>query len=264
MGHGLGLTRRCGLREFAEAFASAGYAVLSFDYRGFGSSGGTPRQLVSHRRQLEDWAAAIEFACAHPTIDSKRVATWGFSLGGGHALTAATKDARVAAVVAVAPMFDGISSTLSAMRRWSPSVFLSIVLRALRDRLGSWVGRSSTMVPLTASPGEVGLLTSPDAYPGYQAICPDDFDYMTCARTVLTFWMYAPGFRLRRFGRDVLVIASSIDKINPSAPTIRRAKRCRSARIVEVACEHMEFAMDPHRGEVVRATLDFLDERLSQ
>ncbi|MDH4281509.1 MAG: acetylxylan esterase [Myxococcales bacterium] len=36
MGHGLGLTRRCGIREFALSFANAGYTVLVFDYRGFG------------------------------------------------------------------------------------------------------------------------------------------------------------------------------------------------------------------------------------
>jgi pimeloyl-ACP methyl ester carboxylesterase len=262
MAHGLGLTRVCGLEAFAEAFAAAGYAVLLFDYRGFGDSGGTPRQLVSHRRQLEDWAAAIEFACSQPAIDSTRIVTWGFSLGGGHALSVAMKDERVAIVVAVAPMFDAISSTLSAMRRWSVPVFLRIVWRAVSDRIGSWLGRPATMVPLTASPGGLGLLTSPDAHPGYEAIVPDDFDYLTCARMVLTFWMYAPGLRLKSFTRDLLVLSSPIDKVNPPEPTVRRARRCRSAVTVELSCEHMEVAVEPHRTQVIRATLDFLSERL--
>ena len=78
MGHGFGLTRECSLREFALAFAGAGYAVLLFDYRGFGDSGGAPRQLVSVRKQLEDWQAVIEFARAQREVDSNRIVTWGF------------------------------------------------------------------------------------------------------------------------------------------------------------------------------------------
>ncbi|MGB8331591.1 MAG: alpha/beta hydrolase, partial [Polyangiales bacterium] len=68
LGHGFGLTRRCGMREFALAFASSGYAVLLFDYRGFGDSGGTPRQVVSFRRQIEDWEAIVRFARAQPEV----------------------------------------------------------------------------------------------------------------------------------------------------------------------------------------------------
>ena len=72
MGHGFALTRRCSIRESAVAFAGAGYAVLLFDYRGFGDSGGVPRQLVSFRKQLEDWDAAIDFVRAQPKPDRAR------------------------------------------------------------------------------------------------------------------------------------------------------------------------------------------------
>jgi pimeloyl-ACP methyl ester carboxylesterase len=258
MGHGFGLTRRSGLREFAMAFAEAGYAVLVFDYRGFGDSGGAPRQVVSFRKQLEDWAAAVDFARAQPEVDSNRVVTWGFSLGAGHALTAAAKDEGVAAVIAVAPMFDGLSSTLAAAKRWSPLTFLRIIARGVRDLIGSWFGRPPIMIPLTANPGEPGLLTSPDAHPGYRAIVPPDFNYETAARIGLLFWTYIPGLLLRRFSRAILVLPSKIDKINPPAPTIRRASKCKSATIVELDCDHMEIAVEPHRSRIVHSILDFL------
>lgn len=259
MAHGLGLTRNSGLREYAIAFANAGYAVLLFDYRGFGDSGGEPRQLISFRKQLQDWAAAIEHARAHSGIDGRRMATWGYSLGAGHALTTAVRDSRVAAAVAVVPMFDGLSSTLAAARRWSPLNALRIGGRALKDLIGSWLGRRTTMVPLTAAPGELGLLTSPDARPGYEAIVPPGFNYETAARIGLLFWTYIPGLRLRRFTRPILVLPSRVDRINPAGPTLRRARKCRSAKIVELDCEHMEAAREPHRGKVVRATIDFLN-----
>ncbi len=263
MGHGLGLTRRCGLREYATAFAAAGYVVLAFDYRGFGDSEGSPRQLVCHRKQQEDWAAAIEFARARPEVDADRVVTWGFSLGGGHALTTAAGDPRVAAVVAIAPMFSAVSSTMNAMRRWRLPVFVSTIARAIADQIGSWLGRPAQMVPLAAKPGELGLLTSPDAYRGYRAISPEDFDFMTCARTVLTFWTYLPGRRLRGFTRPILVFTSSIDTINPPGPTIRSAKTCSHASVVELECDHMAFLQEPQRTLVVEETLEFLRERLA-
>lgn len=262
MAHGFGLTRRCSLRELAVAFVGAGYAVLLFDYRGFGDSGGQPRQLVSFRRQQEDWNAAIDFARAQREVNSSRIATWGFSLGAGHALSVAADDAAVAAVVAVAPMFDGLSSTLAAARRWSPLNFLRIVGRALRDFVGAGFGRPPVTIRIAGNPGELALLTSPDAYPGYRAIVPSDFNFDIAARIGLLFWTYWPGLRLRQFSRPILVLPSGIDKINPPGPTMRRARRCESASIVELDCEHMEVVIEPHRSFVIRATLEFLGRSL--
>ena len=61
MAHGFSGTREDGLAPFAERFAAAGLAALVFDYRGFGDSGGEPRQWLDVRRQRQDWAAAIAF-----------------------------------------------------------------------------------------------------------------------------------------------------------------------------------------------------------
>ena len=263
MGHGFGLTRRCRLRDFAVPFAEAGYAVLVFDYRGFGDSGGAPRQLVSFRKQLEDWRAAIAFARTHPEVDSERVVTWGFSLGAGHALTAAARDADVKATVAVAPMFDGLSSTLAAMRHWSLGTFLRIIGRGLRDLLGAAFARPPVMVRFAAPPGELGLLTSSDACSGYQAMVPTDFNYDTPARVALLFWTYLPGLLLRRFSRPLLVFPLTIDKVNPPRPTLRRVGRCNSATVVALECEHMAIIDEPHRGHIIASTLGFLRDRVA-
>jgi fermentation-respiration switch protein FrsA (DUF1100 family) len=58
MGHGFTGTQDQ-LAPYAERFAAAGLAVLTFDYRHFGASDGQPRQIVDVRKQLEDWQAAI-------------------------------------------------------------------------------------------------------------------------------------------------------------------------------------------------------------
>ena len=51
---------------YAETFARAGLAALTFDYRHFGESEGSPRQIVDIGKQMEDWRSAI--AMAH-TLD---------------------------------------------------------------------------------------------------------------------------------------------------------------------------------------------------
>lgn len=258
IGHGLGLTRRSGLLPVAEAFAEEGYAALVFDYRTFGESDGEPRQVIAFENQLEDWASAIRFARERDDVDSTAVAVWGFSLGGGHAVATGARDSDLAGVVAVAPMLSGLSATLAAMRWWSLWTMLRLVFRGLRDCLSWLLGRTPVQVPLSAPTGEIGLLTSPDAYPGYLAIVPEDFDFGTAARTALYFWSYSPGRALRRVGAPVLIVPASQDKVCPPEPTRRRARAAPGVEIEEVDCEHMAVLTPPVRDQVLNASLGFL------
>jgi predicted N-acetyltransferase YhbS len=85
------------IRAVAQAFAEAGFAALTFDYRHFGESHGTPRQLVRIKGQQEDFHAAIRCARHHAGIDPERVALWGTSLGGGHVIAVAADDVELSA-----------------------------------------------------------------------------------------------------------------------------------------------------------------------
>ena len=95
MAHGFGAERTFGLPAFAERFAAAGLATLLFDYRGFGQSDGQPRNLVSPRRHVQDWKAAIAAARRLPEVDTDRIALWGTSYSGGHVIVAASEDPAI-------------------------------------------------------------------------------------------------------------------------------------------------------------------------
>ncbi|MFB0517408.1 MAG: alpha/beta hydrolase, partial [Candidatus Neomarinimicrobiota bacterium] len=69
MAHGLGGTKDFLLEPYAIRYTEAGYAVLTFDYRFFGASGGEPRQLLSIPHQLEDLAAAVAYARSLEEVD---------------------------------------------------------------------------------------------------------------------------------------------------------------------------------------------------
>ena len=55
MAGGGGVTKEPGTDLSAKRFHEAGFAVLAFDYRRLGESGGQPRQVVRIREQLTDW-----------------------------------------------------------------------------------------------------------------------------------------------------------------------------------------------------------------
>jgi predicted acyl esterase len=81
MFHGLG-GDRLSMNSIAEqAFAPAGYAVLTFDARGHGTSGGLT--TIDGPREVQDVRALYEWLDARPEIDGNNIGTWGISLGGG-------------------------------------------------------------------------------------------------------------------------------------------------------------------------------------
>ncbi len=81
MFHGLG-GKRQDMNTLAEnSFANEGYAVLTFDARGHGTSGGL--FSLDGPREITDFKALFAWLTARPEIDPKAVGAWGISLGGG-------------------------------------------------------------------------------------------------------------------------------------------------------------------------------------
>ncbi|OLT18658.1 hypothetical protein BJF78_00690 [Pseudonocardia sp. CNS-139] len=93
--------------KYAQGFAEMGYAVLVFEYRGFGASEG-PRWRHVAQEQLEDVHSAVTFLAGCAEIDAGRIAVWGdASFGGAHAVMAAAEDGRIRCVAATTPFADG-------------------------------------------------------------------------------------------------------------------------------------------------------------
>jgi len=69
---------------FVMWFAEAGYNVLTYDYRGFGSSGGT----VDRRGMLDDVRAAFAYVKTRSDVNGDKLVSYGHSLGGAKSLAA--------------------------------------------------------------------------------------------------------------------------------------------------------------------------------
>ncbi len=107
MSHGFSATRAMALPGFAAAFADAGIAVLLYDHRNLGASGGDARQHIDPWRQTLDMGTALGWLADRPEVDAERLGAWGSSFSGGEVIALGATDRRVKAVVANAP-FAGL------------------------------------------------------------------------------------------------------------------------------------------------------------
>lgn len=83
----LTVIKEAGLATFAEHWATAGWASLVFDYRGFGASESHPRDrnVVVLKRQVEDYQSVIKWAKSSDerySFNESKVVVMGSALGG--------------------------------------------------------------------------------------------------------------------------------------------------------------------------------------
>lgn len=253
----------CGVRElrldaYAERFQRAGYHALVFDYRHFGASDGEPRQLLSIRRELEDWRAALRFARSHPGIAADRIAIWGTSLGGGHVLTIAAEDHHLAAVIAQVPFTDGLASSRTA----SVGTALRLMSVAIRDAVGALAGKPPVYVPAIGPPGALAAMTAPDCEPGYRKLIPPGlrFDERVAARVFLEVGMYRPITGAARIQAPLLLQVAEHDSLAPAASAKEVARRARRARLEVFPLGHFDVYVGEPFETAVASQVRFLEE----
>ena len=105
-------------RVIAERLSSNGVAVLRVDDRGTGKSS-TPAKATSYRDLINDSKAAFEFLSNRHEIDRKRIALVGHSEGAETALTIATEDERVAAIILLAGTSRSVDRVLDEQTLFS-------------------------------------------------------------------------------------------------------------------------------------------------
>lgn len=259
MAHGFGATRDAGLTPFAERFAAAGADVVVFDYRGFGTSAGTPRQSVDHRRHREDYRAVVEQVRRLPGVDPERVVLWGSSYSGGHVVSVAAADPRIAAVVSQGAAMDGLRAVLQILQYAGPRQLLRLTGHATYGLV-----RRSHSIPIVGEPGALAAITSADGLEGYGLIMGPTFENRMLARGILPILLNRPVRSASSLRMPVLLVLAEKDSIAPPAAVREVARRVRGQVQVEsMDVGHFEIYAGEPFEKSVSAQVAFLDSVLT-
>ena len=263
MAPGFGGTRDSSLLGYAEGFAAAGMDVLLFDYRGFGASGGSPRQLVSVRRQRQDYHAAVGAARQLPGVDPDRIVVWGVSYAGGHVIVVAALDNRVAATISVTPAMDGIPVLIQLARNGGPAHLVRAAGNGLRDAARALTGRAPHLVPMVGEPGSNAIIAKAGGEEAYTAIAGPSWRNELCARTALEAGLNRPIRFASRVSCPLLVQVGTSDSICPPQAGRRAVPKAGArAELREYPVDHVDVYVGAWQERALADQLDFLSRYL--
>ena len=263
LAHGFAAFRELRLDAYAARFAQAGYAALVFDYRHWGASGGQPRRILDIGRQHADWRAAIAYARSLPNVDTTRIVGWGSSFGGGHVLDLAAQDHALAAAIVQVPHVTGPASAFAQ----APTLLARLVVAAVRDQVGAWLGRPPHRVKSIGIPGDLAMMTSPGAYALVERMAGDQFEKLlaendVAARIALRVPFYSPGRKAADITAPTLVQLATQDDVTPYAKARKIAGRIPRGEVRSYDCTHFEPYLDPHFEQIVTDQIAFLDRHV--
>lgn len=219
LAHGFGGLTETGLTAYAEHFAAAGFVTIMHDHRGFGDSGGWPRQDIDPWRQILDWRRVITYLQDLPGVDPERIGLWGSSYAGGHALVLAGSDPRIKAVVSQIPTISGYEQ--SRRRLAGPGVRQALQKRFNDDEREQMSGAEPGRQELNSTDPDI-----PSVYSDAKMSAFEDkfligplmrFDRKITIRSTMKAQMYDPGVWVDRISpTPLLMVLGSDDVITPT------------------------------------------------
>jgi dienelactone hydrolase len=242
----------------ANDFADAGYLAFTFDYRNFGESGGEPRQVVDIEGQLSDIRAAVEFARRRPGVDPRRIVLWGTSLGGGHVVTAASRDTQIAAVIAQVPFngfpdrVEGRSSAATARLLWAMVV----------DSLRGILHLRPHYIPAVGGEGELAVMSSREVSAVIAGMDSRTWENSTAPRSLFAMMSYKPGKSAPDVVAPLMVCIGEGDKESPAEKAAALAHLAPRGELRTYPLAHFDFYRDGERQRITGDQIAFLDRVL--
>ncbi|MGK7379187.1 alpha/beta hydrolase [Planococcus sp. 1R117A] len=264
MAHGFNAVKEMHLKNFAEKFAEAGFAVLVFDYRFIGESEGEPRQHVIPAEQHKDYRNAISWISTHDQVDENRIGIWGAGYSGAHVLHLAAIDPRVKVVVAQAPVVNGWKSAQRLMRN---DIFHGFVQNLSAYRLARYMGAEHQYVPVVAPEGEVSALPIPEAFDWFtetgNTIAPNWENRITL-ETMEALLEYSPSSTIERISpTPLLMLVAENDMLATADLTIEAFQKAHEPKkLVVLPGGHYSAYVDPGLSDFLPPQIEWFKEHL--
>ena len=250
----LGLADAKLYQPYHEAFTAAGYAVLIFDYRGFGESEGD-RGTLSPAAQIDDWRSAVAYMRGRADMDPDRFAIFGSGgTGGGNAVAVAALEPDARATISQVPVADG-RDWLRRMRT-SEAEWTAFLASVDADRRARAAGRSGTVVhPRQGIMVESAERRATTVKADVDARIPSEVA-LAAAQRVLD---YRP-IDLAPRAKGLMVIAVAEDNVTPTdhASALYDAAPAPKRFVLQHGTTHYA-AYKQYAGEVIPLMIEWLD-----
>lgn len=202
----------CGIQEillpaFADAFTSAEFTTVTFDYRGFGCSLGE-RGRLTPAMQIADILSVVEWVKTQPSIDANRIGLWGTSFGGCHIFGAAAENPDIKCVVSQLAFADGEEIVTGKMSEEEKQGFVATLNKMAEKQK---VTGKETFVGVTRvlndAESKAFFETNKIRYPAMDIKIP----FLTVRETL----QYKPKNNATRVTCPTLVVIAGEDTVNP-------------------------------------------------
>lgn len=252
----------CGIQEillpkYAEAFSDAGYTTITFDYRGFGESGGE-RGRLRPQMQIEDICSIIDWISTKPTLDKNRIALWGTSLGACHVFGAAVARPQIKCIISQMGFADGETIVTGKMDENEKQAFVGTLEKMVekRERLGKEMFVAITKV-LGDKESKAFFDDNKEKYPSMDIKIP----FLTVYETL----QYKPYLNAQQVTCPTLVVVAGEDTVNSPQQGIALYKSVRSEQkelFIENGAKHYDLYDGQHFDNVLLKQVDWLKKHL--
>jgi pimeloyl-ACP methyl ester carboxylesterase len=246
------------IQAAAAAFAEAGIASFTFDYRGFGISDGSTRQVVDLTGQRTDIDAAVTFVARQPGIDAQRIALWGTSLGGGHVIVVAAGRPDIAAVIAQVP-FNGFPRRVEGR---GTTGTLRLLRAMLLDKVRGLLGLSPAYIPAVGPPGTIAVMTSDAAHRAIATLDSATWRNAVAPRVLFDMMRYRPGDYAGALTAPLLVCGARNDRESPAELVEQLVARSPNGRLIWYPVSHFEVYDASVREHLIADQVAYLREVL--
>ena len=259
MVHGWGGVQDALTVPFYAPFNQAGFAVMTFDYPGWGKSEGTPRNVINPWHRERDVQNALEHLHAQAGIDARRIVLWGTSFGGGHVVKIAARHPELLGAIAQVPMLDG----MAALKAVPPTRLLRFGLSALNDLRR---GKDPVYLPVVGPEGEWASMDRDGAAEalrkGMEALVERGgrYDNRVAARSLLTMGLYRPFKALKDVSIPMLIVGATRDSVAPFVEGRIRAVKNPMIKIETLNANHFDPYFEPALSRNLDYQLAFLEE----
>ena len=150
-------------RTYALRLAEQGITAFTFDFTGFGQSGGAPRQLELPARKTADIAAAADFLSTMSFVKEGGVGYVGICASAQYALAAIARGARIRSFVSIAGWYHDAASVASF---YGGAEGARLRIGRAREALETWAKSGEVIMVPAYRPGDdrAGIFFELDYY----------------------------------------------------------------------------------------------------